>query len=69
MASNLGSLLENYCMDTAMKWVAHNPDDLLAYSWTNAPNSEGLSSKRDGLSNSFARPVNEVKIHKVNPQK
>jgi hypothetical protein len=35
----------------------HIPDDLLVYSWTSAPKSEGLSSNLDGLLNSFSHPV------------
>lgn len=33
------------------------PDERLAYSWTSAPNRDFLSSKADGLSNSFDFPI------------
>lgn len=36
---------------------SYSSADRLAYSCTNAPKSDGLSSKLDGLSNSFTHPV------------
>jgi hypothetical protein len=37
----------------------YSPAERLAYSWTKAANSDCLWSKFEGLSNSFARPINK----------